>query len=89
MRNWYFYKTMTNQVNAFISGLKSRNVETQTRTARELYQYAKTELREVPQEELTQFLDEFNHNLFEMVLSNDVHEKKGGVLAIGSYNLYV
>ncbi|XP_041981966.1 serine/threonine-protein kinase mTOR [Aricia agestis] len=73
---------MLSQVNAFVAGLKSRNVDVQTKTARELYHYAKTELREVPQEELTLFLDEFNHQLFEMVSSNDVHEKKGGVLAI-------
>ncbi|XP_045500390.1 serine/threonine-protein kinase mTOR isoform X2 [Colias croceus] len=73
---------MSNQVAAFVAGLKSRNVDVQTKTARELYHFAKTELREVPQEELTQFLDEFNHQIFEMVSSNDVHEKKGGVLAI-------
>ncbi|XP_038222262.1 serine/threonine-protein kinase mTOR [Zerene cesonia] len=73
---------MSNQVAAFVAGLKSRIVDVQTKTARELYHYAKTELREVPQEELTQFLDEFNHQIFEMVSSNDVHEKKGGVLAI-------
>lgn len=74
---------MSNQVAQFVAGLKSRNVDIQIKTARELYHFAKTELREVPQEELTQFLDEFNHQIFEMVSSNDVHEKKGGVLAIG------
>lgn len=74
---------MSNLVSQFVAGLKSRNVDLQIKTARELYHYAKTELREVPQEELTQFLDEFNHQIFEMVSSNDVHEKKGGVLAIG------
>lgn len=74
---------MSNQVAHFVAGLKSRNVDVQIKTARELYQYAKTELREVPQEELTQFLDEFNHQISEMVSSSDSHEKKGGVLAIG------
>ncbi|KAJ2945766.1 hypothetical protein O0L34_g608 [Tuta absoluta] len=73
---------MSNQVAQFVAGLKSRNVDAQIKTARELYHFAKTELREVPQEELTKFLDEFNHQIFEMVSSNDVHEKKGGVLAI-------
>ncbi|XP_063386567.1 serine/threonine-protein kinase mTOR [Cydia fagiglandana] len=73
---------MSNQVGPFVAGLKSRNVDLQIKTARELYHYAKTELREVPQEELTHFLDEFNHQIFEMVSSSDVHEKKGGVLAI-------
>lgn len=74
---------MSNQVAHYVAGLKSKSVDVQIKTARELYQYAKTELREVPQEELTQFLDEFNHQISEMVSSNDAHEKKGGVLAIG------
>ncbi|GBP30110.1 hypothetical protein EVAR_94953_1 [Eumeta japonica] len=73
---------MSTQVAQFVAGLKSRNVDVQIKTARELYHYAKTELREVPQEELTQFLDDFNHHIFEMVSSSDVNEKKGGVLAI-------
>lgn len=76
---------MSNQVALFIAGLKSRSVDVQIKTARELYHYAKTELREVPQEELTQFLDDFNHQISEMISNNDVHEKKGGVLAIGLY----
>lgn len=76
---------MASQVSQFVQGLKSRNVDVQIKTARELYHYAKTELREVPQEELKQFLDEFDNQIPEMVFSNDVHEKKGGVLAIGKY----
>ena len=28
-------------------------------------------------------MDEFNHQIFEMVSSSDVNEKKGGILAIG------
>lgn len=45
----------------------------------------KTELREVSAEELASFMDEFNHHIFEMVSGSDVHEKKGGILAIGKY----
>lgn len=70
-------------VQQFVVGLKSRNAETRSKTARELYLYVKTELREVPQDEITQFLDDFNHHIFEMVSGSDVNEKKGGVLAIG------
>lgn len=80
---------MSNQGAQFIVGLKSRVLDVQLKTARELYHYAKTELREVPQEELTQFLDDFNEQISEMISSNDVHEKKGGVLAIGNYFLKV
>lgn len=67
----------------FVAGLKSRNPETRTKAGRDLYHYVKTELREVSVEELTSFMDEFNHHIFEMVSGTDVNEKKGGVLAIG------
>lgn len=33
-------------------------------------------------EELSSFIDEFNRGIFDMVSSNDVNEKKGGILAI-------
>lgn len=49
------------------------------------FSQVRTELREMSQEELASFLDEFNHIIFEMVSSNDVNEKKGGILAIGVY----
>ncbi|KAJ9576744.1 hypothetical protein L9F63_025360, partial [Diploptera punctata] len=42
----------------------------------------KTELREVSVEEVTTFMDDFNHHIFEMVSGSDVNEKKGGILAI-------
>lgn len=64
----------------FVQGLKSRSQ--QNKTAQELLLYVKTELREMPQEELLAFLDEFNHHIFDMISSADNSEKKGGVLAI-------
>jgi FKBP12-rapamycin complex-associated protein len=69
-----------NIVSQFVQGLKSKNH--QNKAAQELLLYVKTELREMPQEELVAFLDEFNHNIFDMISSTDIHEKKGGVLAI-------
>lgn len=42
----------------------------------------KTELRELSPEELSLFIEEFNGSIFDMVSSNDVNEKKGGILAI-------
>ncbi|RZF43401.1 hypothetical protein LSTR_LSTR001662 [Laodelphax striatellus] len=66
----------------FVAGLKSKSQETRTKAARELYLYVKTELREVSAEELTAFMDEFNHHIFEMVSGSDVNEKKGGIVAI-------
>lgn len=64
----------------FVQGLRSRSQ--QNKTAQELLLYVKTELREMPQEELLAFLDEFNHSIFDMISSADNSEKKGGVLAI-------
>ncbi|RZC37432.1 serine/threonine-protein kinase mTOR [Asbolus verrucosus] len=66
----------------FVAGLKSRNPDIRQKTARELSLYVKSELREATPDEITSFLDEFNHHIFEMVSSNDPNEKKGGILAI-------
>ncbi|CAG7725809.1 unnamed protein product [Allacma fusca] len=68
----------------FVQGLKSKNEETRLRAAKDLYHYVTTELREVSVEELTAFMDEFNHHIFDMVSSPDVSEKKGAILAIES-----
>lgn len=72
-------------VQQFVNGLKSRNRDEQNKAAQDLFLYVKTELREMPQEELVQFFDEFNHHIFDMVSSSDACEKKGGVLAISKY----
>jgi serine/threonine-protein kinase mTOR len=72
-----------NLVQQFVQGLKSRSQ--QNKTAQELLLYVKTELREMPQDELLAFLDEFNHHIFDMISSADNSEKKGGVLAISEF----
>ncbi|XP_076166943.1 serine/threonine-protein kinase Tor isoform X1 [Ptiloglossa arizonensis] len=69
-------------VQQFVQRLKSRNEEVRNKAARDLCLYVKTELREASQEEITAFMDEFNHHIFEMVSGSDVSEKKGGILAI-------
>lgn len=71
-------------VQHFVNGLKSRNRDEQNKSAADLILYVKTELREMPQDELALFLDEFNHHIFDMVSSSDASEKKGGVLAIST-----
>lgn len=70
------------QMQSFVSGLKSRNQDTRFNTAQELFVFVKSDLREATNEEINAFLDDFNHHIFEMVSSSDVHEKKGGILAI-------
>ncbi|OXU22583.1 hypothetical protein TSAR_001785 [Trichomalopsis sarcophagae] len=66
----------------FVQRLKSKHEDVRSKAARELCLYVKTELREATQEEITAFMDEFNHHIFEMVSGSDINEKKGGILAI-------
>ncbi|XP_012282445.1 serine/threonine-protein kinase mTOR isoform X2 [Orussus abietinus] len=74
---------MTNTlVQQFVQRLKSRHEEVRTKASRDLALYVKTELREASPEEVTAFMDEFNHHIVEMVSASDVNEKKGGILAI-------
>ncbi|XP_066601544.1 serine/threonine-protein kinase mTOR [Prorops nasuta] len=73
---------MINTLVQFVQRLKSRNEDVRNKAARDLCLYVKTELREASQEEITAFMDEFNHHIFEMVSGSDVNEKKGGILAI-------
>ena len=70
-------------MNQFISGLKNRNEEVRLKAANDLYHFVTNELRELPQAEITFFLDDFNHHVFEMVSSSDMNERKGGILTIG------
>lgn len=76
-------------VQHFVNGLKSRNRDEQNKAAADLILYVKTELREMPPEELALFLDDFNHHIFDMVSSSDATEKKGGVLAISEFVLNI
>ncbi|KAH8327771.1 hypothetical protein KR074_003539 [Drosophila pseudoananassae] len=69
-------------VQQFVNGLKSRNRNVQNKAHQDLMFYVKTELREMSQEELTQFFDEFDHHIFNMVNATDINEKKGGALAM-------
>jgi len=67
------------------SGLKSRQDEIRFKVARSLKRYVATELREVSQELTSGFLEDLNHTIYELVSSSEVHEKKGGILAIGKF----
>ncbi|XP_046427062.1 serine/threonine-protein kinase mTOR [Neodiprion fabricii] len=66
----------------FVQRLKSRHEDVRIKAAHDLSLYVRTELREVSQEEMTNFMDEFNHHIKEMVSGSDMNEKKGGILAI-------
>lgn len=73
---------MIAHVNQFVVGLKSRSEDVRFKTANELHHYVTTELREMGSEDVSAFMEEFHHHIFEMVSSSDVNEKKGGILAI-------
>ena len=64
----------------FATDLKSKNENLRNKAAKDLYNYVSTELREISQEDLNTFLDEFNHHIFEMV-SGDTHAKVQHLLA--------
>ena len=67
----------------FIHGLKSRQDDVRLRAARDLHRFVSTELRELPTEDYGSVLDEINQSIFSLISSAEVHEKKGGILAIG------
>ena len=65
-------------------GLKSRTDEVRLKEARDLQRYVSTELRELPAERYSSSLDDINRlSIYSLISSQEVHEKKGGILAIG------
>ena len=67
----------------FFPGLKSRTSEVQLKAARDLQRYVSTELRELPAERYSSSLDDINHSIYSLTSSQEIHEKKGGILATG------
>ena len=70
-------------ITQFVTGLKNKSEDVRNKSAMDLYRFVVTELREMPSEYHTTFMDKFNHFIFEMVSSSDMNERKGGILAIG------
>lgn len=73
---------MTTMVQQFVTGLKSKNRDVQNKASQDLLLFAKTELREMPPEDAALFFDDFNHYVFDMMSSQESHEKKAGVIAV-------
>ena len=67
----------------YFTNLKSKNEETRLRAARDLQKYVQIELRELPADRHQVQLDAINSNIYELITGSEVHEKKGGILAIG------
>ncbi|CAH2267767.1 jg15184 [Pararge aegeria aegeria] len=74
--------TSSQIVSDLILGLKSRHTETRHKAIRELQNFAKLDLREMPQDALTQVLDEFSQQIHIMTSSYDSNDKKAGLLTI-------
>lgn len=72
------------QILDLVSGLKSRHAETRHKAIRELLHFARTDLREMSQDALTQVLDDFNQHIHALTSSYDNNEKKAGILTIGN-----
>lgn len=67
----------------FVDGLRSKNEDVRQRVAKELHKYVTTELLEFPQEDIINFLNNFNNEIYKMLMeSNDVNDKKGAIVAI-------
>lgn len=67
----------------YFPGLRSRADDVRLKAARDLQRYVSTELRELEAEDYNTELDVINQNIFGLMSSPELHEKKGGVLAIG------
>lgn len=76
------FEMSTIALQQFVTGLKSRHSDVRAKAAHDLKVYIKSELREIPAEEVNTFVNELNQHIFQMVSGSDINEKKGGILAI-------
>ena len=70
------------------AGLRSRTDEVRLKAARDLQRFVSTELRELPPERYSSSMDDINQSIYSLISSQEVHEKKGGILAIGESKNY-
>ncbi|KAJ8330853.1 phosphatidylinositol kinase- protein kinase tor1 [Batrachochytrium dendrobatidis] len=62
--------------------LKSNSEETRTKAATELYEYAFATSQEVTGEQFSKFTNDVNRKIFELIQSQDIDEKIGGIAAL-------
>ena len=68
-------------IQRFILGLRSKNEDERYRTARDLFNFVSSDLREVPAEELSAVLDQLTKQMLDNV-KGDPAAKLGGILTI-------
>ena len=73
----FFYQI----IHKIVSDLRSRHPDVQTRSAKELFNYVATDLREVPPENLNAVLDYVTKHLLDSV-KGDANALLGGILAV-------
>ncbi|KAH6595655.1 hypothetical protein BASA61_003754 [Batrachochytrium salamandrivorans] len=74
-------RSVTELAKVFLD-LKSKSEDIRIKAATELYDYAFATSQEVAGEALTKFTNDLNRRIFELIQSQDVDEKIGGVTAL-------
>ncbi|ORZ30937.1 armadillo-type protein [Catenaria anguillulae PL171] len=69
-------------LDSIIVRLASRNDDIKSSAAEDLKQHVLSISRELTSDAFSKFLTDVNQRIFELILSNDVHEKVGGIMAI-------
>ncbi|KAI9218121.1 hypothetical protein BC828DRAFT_407888 [Blastocladiella britannica] len=71
-------------LDSIISRLWNRNDEIKATAADDLKHHILAVSRELTAEAFSKFITDINQRIFELILSSDVHEKVGGIMAIGT-----
>ncbi|TPX38402.1 hypothetical protein SeMB42_g06762 [Synchytrium endobioticum] len=75
---------MPEALNRLLLDIRSKNEDVRTKTAADLRDYVVAVSREVSGETFSKFMNDVNRRIFELIQSNDLHDKIGGILAIDS-----
>ncbi|TPX35002.1 hypothetical protein SmJEL517_g02512 [Synchytrium microbalum] len=69
-------------LNKLLADIRSKNEDVRARGATDLRDYVVSVSREVSGETFSKFMNDVNRRIFELIQSNDVYDKIGGILAI-------
>lgn len=65
-----------------VTEIRSRNHDIRDKAIRDLWRYNKTDLREIPPEDITHFMNVLNGYILDMISSSDMNDKKSAILVI-------
>src|SRR4051794_4643318 len=66
----------------FFHDLSSRHPDVRQKAAHDLRVFVEEEVRDLPSESCSNFLNQLTNRVFDLVNSADIHEKLGGILVI-------